>query len=229
MKTILSIFLLFVTLQSVAQDDEDYTDSFKTTRGGFGNQSGFNMGPEFINAKIRTDGSAYYFEDWDAEAMIYLKEQGRYKIEAANINLLDNAFEALYDENKVYTFDTKNILQIIIKDKIFRTISFEGEPTLLELFFNEKVTVYKHYSINYSKSSPNPMVNRKTNKFIRNERYYIEENGRLNKIKLTKRGFAKQFATKDRDRDAIETYIEVNNISLNDENEFRQLLNYVGK
>ena len=217
-------FLIFLITFTVFAQDEDYTHSLKTTRSGFGNQSGFNMGPEFVNARTRTDGSAYYFDAWDLEATIYLKEQGRYKIDKANINLMDNKFEALYDETKVYTFDTKNILQIIIKDKVFRTLTLDGKPTLLELFFNEDITVYKYYTIKYSKSSPNPMVNRRTNKYIRNERYYVEENGRLEKVKLNKRGFAKQFATKELNRDDIET----NDISLNDEAELQQLLNYIG-
>jgi len=227
MKTVL-IFLItvFLTLPSYAQEDPN-AKSFQTNRSGFGEYSGFNMGPGFVNPRTRTEGSAYYFDNWDTEAVIYLKEQGRYKIEKVNINLFDNTLEALYDENNVVSFEMEKLLRVVINGKVFRTFTMGKELKLLELFFNEKVSIYKYYSVSYSKSSPNPMINRKTNKYIRNEKYYLYQDGQLKKIKLTMKSFAKLFASGDLSVASIVNYINMNNLSLKKRKDLIQVLNFV--
>lgn len=231
MKTpLLFILTVFLALPSLAQEESKSSDdSFQTTRVGFGEMSGFNMGPGFINPRTRTEGSAYYFDNWDTEALIYLKEQGRYKVEKVNINLLDHKVEALYDENNVVTLETENLLQVRINNKVFRPLTLDKKLKLLELVFNKKVSVYKYSSVSFTKSDPNPMINRKTNKYFRNEKYYLYEGGQLTRIKLTTKSFAKRFASGDLSETSIIDYIKTNNLSLKKESDLLQVLNFVNK
>ncbi len=228
---LLFLIQVFLILPSFAQETEPKSsdNSFQTTRAGFGEMSGFNMGPGFINPRVRTEGSAYYFDNWDTQAVVYLKEQGRYKVEQVNINLMDNKLEALYDENNVVVLETEKVLQVIVNDKIFRALTVDKKPQLLELFYNEKVSVYKHYSIRYRKSDPNPMINRKTNKYTRSETYYLHRDGQLIKIKLTNKSFAKLFATGDHSEEAIVDFIKENDLSLKKDGDLRQVLNFISK
>lgn len=224
-KAVILLFQLVFILPVMAQDDDP--NPIISTRQGFGDQKGMMMNMGFVNPKARTEGSAYYYDNWDSVAMVYLKEQGRYKIENANVNLFDNTLETLYDQGNVFTFDTANLLQIIIDKKIFRPLPIENELKLLELFYNEGVAIYKYYYISYSKSSPNPMVNRRTNKYIRNERFYLYKEGELIKLKLTKNAFSKLFKTSNLSEDAIKDYISDNNLSLKKEDELIQVLNFL--
>ena len=148
MKYKLSISLiLLLSLTVFAQEDEQDSNPLQTTRQSFGDYRGLNMTVGFVNPKTRTEGSAYYYDDWNSEAIIYLKEQGRYKVENVNINLFDNTLETLYNDNNVFTFDTNSLLQIVIEGKIFRPLLEDGELKLFELFYNNGITVYKHYYI----------------------------------------------------------------------------------
>ena len=228
MKYKLSISLiLLLSLTVFAQEDEQDSNPLQTTRQSFGDYRGLNMTVGFVNPKTRTEGSAYYYDDWNSEAIIYLKEQGRYKVENVNINLFDNTLETLYNDNNVFTFDTNSLLQIVIEGKIFRPLLEDGELKLFELFYNNGITVYKHYYISYTKSSPNPMINRRTYKYIRNERFYVEKDGIMIRIKLSNRSFSKLFESETHTAEVILDFIEENNISLKDENQLKMVLEFL--
>jgi hypothetical protein len=228
MKTVILIAIHFIfILPSLAQDDTPDSNPINTTRQGFGDMRGIMTAVGFVNPKARTQGSAYYFEDWDSEAMIYLKEQGRYKIAQVNINLYDNTLDALFEENKIFTFDTENLTQIVIDKKIFRIFELDKKLRILELFYNNQASIYKHYYVSYSKSSTNPMINRRTNKYIKNESYYLYRDGQLTKIKLSRKAFAKLFTSDSLSEDAIESYIRENHLSLKKEDDLIQVLNFV--
>lgn len=228
MKTVflIALQLLFI-LPALAQEPEADTNPINTTRQGFGDMRGIMTAVGFVNPKARTEGSAYYYEDWDSEAMIYLKDQGRHKVSQVNINLYDNTLDALYDGNNVFTFDTKELMQVVIGKTIFRPFMLDKKLRILELFYNNKAAIYKHNYVSYSKSSANPMINRKTNKYIKNERLYLYRDGQLIKIKLAKKAFAKLFASGLMSQEVIERYISDNNLSLKKEDDLIQVLNFV--
>ena len=69
MKKVFTLLLAsLLAFSMTAQETKSSDDSFQTTRAGFGEASGFNMGPGFVNPRVRTEGSAYYFDTWDTEA-----------------------------------------------------------------------------------------------------------------------------------------------------------------
>ncbi len=225
--TLLLLVHLVLVFPTLAQEDNGDSNPIQATRQGFGEYQGLNMNVGFVNPKARIEGSAYYFDNWDSEALIYLKEQGRYKIEKVNINLYDNTLDALYDDDNVFTFDTENLLQIVINKTIFRPLIYEKELKLFELFYNDGLTIYKNYLIGYSNSSPNPMVNRRTNKYTKNERFFLYRDNQLIKIKLTKKAFAKLFKTDALSQEAIVSYISDNNLSLKKDDDLIQVLHFV--
>ena len=224
------LILVFCISPSFAQDkddDDDNKTNIKSTRQGFGDYIGLDMSLGFVNARMRTEGSEYYFEDWNTEGIIYIKDKGRVKIKNVNINLYDNRLEALYDETNVFTFDSDNLIKIIINGKVFRTFKIGNELKLFELFYNDKLAVYKYYSISFSKGSANPMLNRKENKFIKKEKYYIYKDKELTMMKLNKKSVSKMLASENMSQDTILEYIKRNSLSLNKEPDLMQLFRYV--
>lgn len=225
---ILLIQVIFI-FPSLAQEDVDEENSINITRQGFGKQIPFDMGVGFINRKPNTEGSPYYFDDWDNEGIVYTKNKGKYKIKKVNINLYNNKFEAIYDSTFVYTFDSKDLIKIAINTKDFRVIKINKEPKIFELFFNDNISIYKYYNINYIRSSKNPMVNRKVNKYIKKAKYFLYSKNKLTKIKLSKKSFSRFFRSDNVSKQSILKFINENKISLRKENDLIKVLNFVNK
>ncbi|MFC4636048.1 hypothetical protein ACFO3O_19215 [Dokdonia ponticola] len=226
--TILLVYILCI-LPSFGQETKTEKNPRNNIRQGFGTHNSFDLGLGFVNPDFKTDGSAYYFEDWETEGVIFTKQNGSFKIKNVNINLYKNTLDALYDENSVYTFDSDNLLKIEINDKIFRVFTIDGEKKIFELFFNEALSVYREYSVLYSEASINPMHARSVNKYIKKEKYYLYTDGELTRMKTSKKAFAKLVQSDDLSQKAIVDYISKNRLSLNDETDLLQVLNFVNK
>lgn len=224
--TILLLYIVCV-LPTFGQETKTEKNPRNNIRQGFGTHQSFDLGLGFVNPDFKTDGSAYYFEDWDTEGVIYTKNNGSFKIKNVNINLFKNTLDALYDENSVYTFDSDNLLKIDINDKVFRIFTIDGEQKIFELFFNETFSVYREFSVLYSEASINPMHVRSANKYIKKEKYYLYNEGELVKIKTSKKAFSKLLQSDKLSQKSIFEYISENRLSLNDETEFLQVLNFI--
>lgn len=214
-------------LPTLAQESTTNKNPRNNLRQGFGTQQSFDAGLGFVNPRFKTDGSAYYFENWDTEGVIYTKENGSFKIKKVNINLYDNKLEAVYDENSVFTFDSKNLMKIVINKKAFRIFEVDGELKIFEQIFKDAFSVYKHYSVLYSEASINPMLNRSTNKYIKKEKYYLYRERELTKMKLSKKSFSKLFQSDTVNPKSIIEYIEKSKLSLKKENDLIEILNFI--
>ncbi|MEP0266298.1 hypothetical protein [Dokdonia sp.] len=225
----IAILLLFIIsiLPTLAQETTSNTNPKNNTRQGFGTHSSFDAGLGFVNPKFKTDGSAYFFEDWNTEGVIYTKKNGSFKIKKVNINLYDNKLEAIYDENSVFTFDSNNLMKIVINKKAFRIFEIDGELKIFEQIFRNGFSVYKHYSVLYSEASVNPMLNRSTNKYIKKELYYLYRENKLTKMKLSKKSFSRLFESDKVNSKSIVEYIEKSKLSLKKENDLIKILNFI--
>lgn len=221
------IALIICIIPVLAQVDD--SNPIKVTRQGFGDFRGINMSLGFVNARRITEGSAYYFDDWNTEATIYLKEEGRVKLEKVNINLYDSKLEAIYDDSNVFTFNSDNLVKIVINDKVFRTFEINNELKIFELIFHSEFSIYRYYSVDYIKGEVNPMVARSTNKYVKKAKYYLYRDGNLNWIKTNKRQLANQLQTNKVSEDSILEFIKQNKLSLNDEDDLIQVFDFVNK
>jgi len=217
----LLIQIVFI-LPSLGQENP-----IKVTRQGFGWHEGMDMSLGFVNAKRMTEGSAYYFDDWNTEGTIYIKDKGRVKIKKVNVNLYDNTLEAIYDDNSVFTFNSDNLLKIVINAKVFRIFEINKEPKILEQFFKGDFSIYRYYSVIYAEGSANPMLSRKTNKFIKKSKYYLYRDGNLSLMKMTKKAFSKLLQTDKISQEAILNHIKENKLSINKEEDLIQVLNFI--
>lgn len=216
-------------LPSFGQETKTEKNPRNVIRQGFGTHNSFDLGLGFVNPNFKTDGSAYYFEDWDTEGVIFTKQNGSFKIKNININLYNDTLDALYDENSVYTFDSDNLMKIEINDKVFRIFNIDEELKIFELFFNKTLSVYREFDVLYSEASINPMHARSANKYIKKEKYYVYEEGKLIKMKTSKKAFAKLLQSDELNQKTIVEYISKNRLSLNDETDLLQVLNFVSK
>ena len=228
-KTILLLQILCIFSSFAQEKDNDINPNLNVTRQGFGEQAFLNMGVGFVNAKAKTEGSAYYFDNWNTEGLIYTKDNKRYKIKKVNINLYDNTLEAIYDEGYVFTFNTNNLVKIVINKKVFRVLTLDNELNIFELFFNNRLSIYRYNSVSYYKNSRNPMVNRKDNEYINKVKYYLYDAGSLTKIKLSNKYFSKLFQSETISQEFIMEFIKKNKLSLKKEADLIKVLNFVSQ
>ncbi|SDB36834.1 hypothetical protein SAMN03097699_0943 [Flavobacteriaceae bacterium MAR_2010_188] len=228
MKNLLFIFAQIVfVLPVLAQETVPDNNYLNITREGFGVHSAYDMNLGFVNGKPMTEGSAYFFKDWNTSGTVFIKDKGMVKLEKVNINLYDNTLEALYDETSVFTFNSENIIKIAIDDKVFRFLEINKEKKILELLYNDKFSVYKYNDVRYAKASKDPMRGRMSNKFITKEEYYLYKDGQLSELKLSKNGFSKMFQSESVSEDAIKDFISKNRLSLYEDEELLTALKFV--
>ena len=228
-KFLFAVFIVSLVIGHSQDRGGGSNSNLNVSRQGFGVQSFFDMGLGFINPKADTEGSAYYFDNWDTEGIIYTSDKKRFKIKNVNINLFNNTLDALYDGNSVFTFTSKSLVKIVINNKDFRVFKLDNDVKILESFSRGKFSIYKYSSLLYRESSPNPMINRKTNKYIKKVRFYVYNNGKLEKMKLSRKYFSKRFQSDTLSKDAISNFIKENGLSLSDESDLLKVLNFVNK
>ena len=103
------------------------------------------------------------------------------------------------------------------------------ERKILELFFNDKHIVYKHNIVSFYKSSTNPMVSRKNNKYIKRSKYYLYKKGKLTKIKQSENKFSKLFKTNNLNQNSIIKFIKENKLSLKKETDLTKILSFISQ
>lgn len=219
------LFTLVITFASSQEDD----GNIKLTRQGFGTSNGVNLPVGWVNPKGITEGTPYYFEDWNTVGLIYTKEKGRLKMEGVNINLFENTLEALYKDNNVFAFDNKNILRITINKHVFRIFTIDKKDKILEQFFKGSFSVYKYQKVSYVKKNTDPMTTQRFNKYVKKDRYYLYQNDKLTQIKLTKKAFSKMFKSNNLSQESILNYMADNKLSLKDEKDLITILKYVSQ
>jgi hypothetical protein len=228
-KIIVLILAVFPIVPCLAQETTTNTNPRNNMRQGFGNHGSYDLGLGFVNPNFQTDGSAYFFENWETNGMLYTKNNGNFKIEKVNINLYDNKLEALYDENSVFTFDSKNLLKIVINDRVFRVFEIEDKLKIYELIHSGSPSVYKYNNVLYSEAAVNPMLNRKKNKYIKQEDYYLYRDGVLTQIKLSKKAFSKLLESDTKSQKSILDYIKKAKLSLRNEKDLIKVLTFIGQ
>jgi len=228
-KKIIVLLQFCCIFSSLAQErgSEDNSNPNVTTRQGGGVHAFLNMGTGFVNQKRETNGSYYYFDTWDTQGLIYTKDKKRYKVKKVNINLYDNTLEAVYDQNSVFTFGMKDLVKIVVNNTVFRVFTLEKKLKIFELFFKGKQTIYRYNDVTYFPGSKNPMKNRSTNKYIKKQKYYLYDNGKLIKIKLSKKSFASFFQSDTVSQKAIIKYINKNKLSLKKEADLKAVLKFI--
>lgn len=228
-KILFFVLAILMTLPILSQETTTDTNPRNVLRQGFGTHGAYDLGLAFSNPDFITEGSPYFFENWDTKGIIYTKSDGIFKLEKVNINVYSNTLVALYEDSSVFTFDSQNLVKIVINDKVFRVFEIEDEYKFYESIYSDGHAVYSLHSALFSEGSVNPLHNRKTNKYIRKQQYYLYQNNELIKFKVSKKALAKQLATDEVSAQSIVKYIEEAKLSLKNEADVIKVLNFASK
>jgi hypothetical protein len=129
------------------------------------------------------------------------------------------------DKDSIFTFNMNSIDRIVIDSKIYKNIYSEKGRTICEVIFESKqFSILKGFHLQSVEGSPNPMINRSTDKIIRKKRYYVLEDDSLDTFRFVKR---KVLALVGLDKvTLVKEYAKRNDLSYRKEEEVKQILKY---
>lgn len=219
--------LLFCYPTNAQEDNEGFAlnAARNLTAAGSNNIQSHGSSGYFYNPKRTVDGSEYLFDDWDNSAVVYTKDNYTYAIKNINLNIKRNLFLSKLSKDSIFTFNMNSIDRIVIDSKIYKNIYSEKGRTICEVIFESKqFSILKGFYLQSVEGSPNPMINRSTDKIIRKKRYYLLEDDSLDTFRFVKR---KVLTLVGLDKvTLVKEYAKRNDLSYRKEEEVKQILKY---
>jgi len=177
----------------------------------------------FINPAKKAQGSVHLFKDWNNVAVIHSSDDQRFSLKNINLNIERNMFESKISEDSIFTFNFNNIDRFVINNRVFRNYYYDGTNRIFEVIYDSgKITLLKGYKIQLVKGSPNPMLNRSTDKNVQKEFYFLKEGSSINSFRLKKKSILALMSSEQ--AKSAEKYAKDNRLSFNDDADINRIL-----
>ena len=240
-KFVLSVLLLLLTISySYSQDANQKNETNETANQGVlnngqtlvgaanFNQSSYGASTRFINPPTRIEGSIYLYDKWTNYAIVETKDRKRFSINNVNLNLRRNRIISKIGQDSLFIFNMEKVNKIIIDGKSFKRIDSEVGGRIFELVYESKdVSILKFHSVKLVESSANPMVNRKTDKFVKKENFFAYRDGKVFDFKYRKKDILKLLASNEREENKLIDYYNKNKLSYKSIKDLSQVLSTI--
>jgi hypothetical protein len=179
----------------------------------------------FINPAKKAQGSVHLFKDWNNLAMIHASDAQKFSLKNINLNIERNTFESKISEDSIFTFNFNNIDKFVIKNRVFKNHYNDGENRVFEVIYDSgQLVLLKGYKIQFVKGSPNPMLNRSTDKNVQKEFYFIRQNSSIRSFRLKKSNIL-DLLSPDQAK-AAEKYVKDNRLSYKEDADVNRILTH---
>jgi len=229
-KTLILILVFSIGLLS-AQNNElsvDANGNFRQLQMMKANNGVAVGGVSFNNPQKEIKGSVYLFDNWKNNCVIHLKgTKQKYLIRNININIQRNTFESQISQDSIYTFNPNSINKFVINDVIYKNIySNDGKKIYMVIYESDEFTILEGYSVSMATGSPNPMINRSNDKFIRNSSYYVKTENSVEPFKLKKSKVMNLLSDNPEKAAKVEKFINDNSLSYKKAKDLTMALKY---
>lgn len=177
----------------------------------------------FFNPARRVEGSVHLFKDWSNQAVIHTTDAQKFSLRNINLNIERNTFESKVSEDTIFTFNFNNIDRFVINNRVFKNQYYNGDNRVFEIIYDSgNITLLKGYKIQLVKGSPNPMLNRSTDRNVQKEFYFLKEGNNIKPYRLKKKNI---LALMSSDQAKVaEKYAKDNNLSYNEDADINRIL-----
>jgi len=232
MKKVLTIaFVLFIQVLSSQNERVINAGSGSDVLLNAGNAtlSSYGNSAIFYNPKNKVEGSVHLFKSWKNHAVIFTSDDNKFSLKNINLNIQRNAFESKISETSIFTFSLNNIEKFVINNKVYKNFYYNGANRIFEMIYeSDEFSIIKGYRIELIKGSVNPQVNRKNDKYIQRDSYYLKQNENIKTFKLSKKRILNLIGDKDRIEKA-ENFVSSNKLSYKKEYDVFRILDYISK
>jgi len=223
--------IMFASILS-AQDEvvnaPEMVSVFKSAHGS--SNASFGSSVFFVNPKRVIDGTVYLFDDWNNRGIIYTTAHEKLAINNINLNIQRNAFEAKVGNDSLFSFSFNNIEKFVINNRVFKNYYWDNDNRVYEEIATQKnFEILKGFNVKFFEGSSNPMLNRKNDKYIRNETYYVRKDGKITFLALKKSRILKLLDLNDQQKEKVLDYVDQYKLSFKSEDDLQKILNYASK
>jgi len=225
MRIVLVIAVLFTNfILSQSNSQTDFRSGLDGRGANFGSSFFYNQPSKVIL------GSAYLFEEWNNDGEIQTITGERLLVRNINLNISRNAFEAKVNNNdSIFSFNFNNIKQIIINGKSYINYYYNDDNRVYELIYDGgNFKILKGFTLKLVTGSGNPMVNRRNDKYVKKESFFIrsEVDKMVNSFRFNKRSLTKLFENSKKDVSRIQAYVESVGLSYKSEDDVIRILEF---
>lgn len=228
--TILSIFAIgFVNAQdtATASTNNNAVNNTSILRASHGNQSSYGSSAYFVNPARPVEGSIYLFDKWENRGVLVTIDKQRYGMKNINIDLKNQAFQSRFSKDSMFNYNFNNIDRFIINNKVFKNFFYNEDNRIYEIIHETpKYSILKGFKVDLVEGSANPMVNRKTDKYVQRESYYVKTDNSIKKFKLGKKQLIKLVDADKATANKIIQYAKDNKLSFKKDFDVKKILDY---
>lgn len=232
MKTFLTILSIFAVGLVTAQDTASTNNSVINNVGSLQRaassvQSQYGATAYFVNPARPISGSKYLFEKWENRGVLITIDKQRFGTNNVNIDLKTQSFQSKFAKDSLFNYNFNNIDRFIINNRMYKNFYFNEDNRIYEIIHETpEYTLLKGFKVDLVEGSANPMVSRKTDKYVQRESYYVNKDNSISKFKLGKKHLLKLLGKDKATSDKIVKYAKANNLSFKKDFDVKKLLNY---
>jgi hypothetical protein len=190
-----------------------------------GNRAAFGSPSMVKNPKKPVDGTVYIYKEW-SNAGTVSSEETKVRLNNLNFNAQRNAFQSKIGKDSLFTFNFRNLKDVVIKGKTFKSVfsPIHQKNRVFEVMEeNNTFSIYKDYRIEIKDGNPNPQVGSPNDKFLLRYDYYVKQGENFNKFQLKKSKLLKVMGDK---ASKVEAYIKSNKLKVKKSEDFSKIMTY---
>ena len=191
--------------------------SDRTLAGGF----------SFKNPPRKVDGSVYLFSNWNNITIIEMKNGKHFLVRNANINIQRNTLESQIGTDSTYVFNTTLIKKFSVNNVPYKMVfSDEGKRIYQVIYDSDDFSLLKGFKVTFIEGSPNPMVNRPMDKYVRSSSFYLQEDNSIKPFKIKKSTLLRLLDANPSRKKAFIKFMNDNKLSYKDETDIEKAFRY---
>lgn len=184
----------------------------------------------FVNPQSIIDGTVYLFDNWENYAVIHTINNQKFSLLNMNLNIQRNTFESKVGKDSIFSFSFNNIEKVIINNRVFKNYYWDAENKVYEVIAEgNNFEILKGFTLTFKEGNPNPMLNRKNDKFVRGQIYYFRKDDKIASIILNKSRVFKLLDLDEQQKQKVITYTEERKLSFNKEEDLKNIIEFVNK
>jgi len=189
------------------------------------NRAAFGSPSLIKNPKKPIDGTVYIYDEWDNNGTVS-SEETKVRLSNLNFNAQRNAFQSKINRDSLFTFNFRNLKEVVIKDKTFKNVysPIHQKSRVFEVLIeNKDFSIYKDYRIEIKDGNPDPQRGSPNDKYLLRYDYYVSQGENFDKFQLKKSKLLKLMGDK---ADKVEAYIKSNKLKIKKSKDLLKIMKY---